>query len=483
MTADHKPNVIVVVLDCARAKNFSHSGNGATARTPHIDALAARGVAYSRAVAPSNWTLPSHASIFTGLYPFQHGLRTYRRPIDWPSTTADRLRSFGFSTFLITENVQLTAGYGVENGFDYVYPEVAKTKPVDRIFGIRERRRSSLYSPRVARALARVPPLVAPIAWPARAQEIMFKRAVCGPTLLSRFDSVLGRIPPTTPVYSFFNFLDTHNPYDIVADGKAVGLLNRTYLYAPRAQLLMVPKLMERIDWEPMVRGYIRSIELADEKIGRLLDVLKRHDRLAESVVIVTGDHGQQFGEFGVAYHASGFSDAVARVPLVIRPPSGYAGGKLVREWTSLCELDRWTTSVVSDPAFLQRWLDSGGAISQQSQDRAVYCDCAAISDANRSLSEFGRDRVWNRRTIAAYVGEQKYVLDVSSGEIYVWSAGGDPDLSPQTPVPADARVRVRQEVFSDFDTAETSRLAREAAGPQASEISIDARLRSWGYD
>ena len=73
------PNIVTMVLDCARAKNFATSGGDLLAETPVIDALAAQGTEFPRAVASANWTVPSHFSIFTGFYPNVHGVRTFQK--------------------------------------------------------------------------------------------------------------------------------------------------------------------------------------------------------------------------------------------------------------------------------------------------------------------------------------------------------------------------------------------------------------------
>ena len=112
------PNIVTIVLDCARAKNFAHSGGDRIARTPEIDALARRGTAFPRAVAPANWTMPSHFSIFTGQYPNVHGIRTFQKRYPLPDTTAMFLQRAGYETAMFTEMVHLVGGYGMEEGFD-----------------------------------------------------------------------------------------------------------------------------------------------------------------------------------------------------------------------------------------------------------------------------------------------------------------------------------------------------------------------------
>jgi arylsulfatase A-like enzyme len=112
------PNIITIILDCARAKNFKTSDGDRVARTPFIDSLAARGTAFPRAVAPANWTVPSHFSFFTGSYPNVHGIRTFRRGMQLPESTATHLKRAGYETTMFSEMVHLVGGYGMEEGFE-----------------------------------------------------------------------------------------------------------------------------------------------------------------------------------------------------------------------------------------------------------------------------------------------------------------------------------------------------------------------------
>ncbi|HKV90450.1 MAG TPA: sulfatase, partial [Thermoplasmata archaeon] len=343
------PNIITIVLDCARAKNFAHSGGGPLAETPAIDELARRGTAFPRAVAPSNWTVPSHYSIFTGTYPNVHGIRTYQKVADRPETTAEYLRSLGYETAILTENVHLVGGYGLEAGFDRQVAHRQGISDSERtgvtgMFGGTER----IYSPSVLKLLSRIPPLVAPLSWMFHSAEVEFKRQVCSQLTLEHFRDWLATRGPDRPFYTFFNFVDTHDPYQALRNGRRVGWVDRAYLYAPRSYLLAVPEILERAPWPAMVRGYVRTIADADRKVGQILRTLEEHGERDRTLVIVTSDHGQAFGEQGNVYHGTGATDSVTRVPLVVAPPKGTTVPARVGRWVSLCEIDSWIRAAAS---------------------------------------------------------------------------------------------------------------------------------------
>src|SRR5512143_2675354 len=102
--AKHRPNVILIVMDATRARNLSCYGY-ACPTTPNLDRLAERSVLYEQAISPAGWSLPSHASLFTGLYASRHGAddqHKYLQP--GPPTLAEMLRSRGYQTLAFCEN-------------------------------------------------------------------------------------------------------------------------------------------------------------------------------------------------------------------------------------------------------------------------------------------------------------------------------------------------------------------------------------------
>jgi arylsulfatase A-like enzyme/tetratricopeptide (TPR) repeat protein len=111
-------NVLLVTIDTLRGDALSCEGG--PARTPNIDALAAAGIRFSFAHAQAVVTLPSHASILTGLYPFQHGYRENSgyRLTPGVQTLASRLKAGGFSTAAFVAAFPLDARFGLTPGFD-----------------------------------------------------------------------------------------------------------------------------------------------------------------------------------------------------------------------------------------------------------------------------------------------------------------------------------------------------------------------------
>jgi arylsulfatase A-like enzyme len=479
------PNIVMLILDCARAKNFRTSGGDRLARTPVIDGLAARGTAFPRAVAPANWTIPSHFSIFSGAYPNVHGLRTFRKGVPIPETTAQHLQRAGYETAMFTEMVHLVGGYGMEEGF-----EVRRARRI----GISDEERTVangllghagfLYSARMRKLVEEVPPMITPLTLLNHPQEVAYKEDVCGPYTLDSFASWMGERDPGRPFYTFLNFVNVHEPYELVPNGHPPGFLERIYMHTPRFYLLAVPGLQDHVDWDALVAGYVRSIEEADEKIGHLLAILEAKGELERTMVIITADHGQSFGESGNVFHGCGATDSITRVPLVIAPPHGVEVPRRVERWVSLCELDSWIKAAASGAS---PYDDEGHApfpFSLMAPDSGtVFCEGGPASDPNRSLRGIRTDQPWNRRLLAAYRGDAKYILDLASGGILYWKLASDPDRT--TPIRlegADAEA-VRRDVYGAYERQEAVRQTQAAQGPKAVDVKLDSRLRSWGYE
>jgi arylsulfatase A-like enzyme len=476
------PNLLVVVLDCVRAASAPPSTQGQVARMPTLDRLRGAGTTFTRAVAPGNWTIPSHMSIMTGTYPWVHRRRTFRPGPPPSESIAAWLTRRGYETAMFTEETHLVAGYGLEDGYGFRYARRLETRDEERTFVNRLVGHSGwLYSADVRRLLERVPTFAIPISSINYRQEIAFKREVCGPYLVDEFDRWLTQRRPDRPFHAFFNFVDGHEPYPDEDGG--LGWAERRYARVPRFYLLAVPGLAARVPWDEVERRYVRSIETADRKVGQLLASLDRAGEIGRTMVVVTADHGQSFGEHGNIYHGCGASESVARVPLVVAPPEGMTLPARIDAWVSLCEIPSYLKSAaLGQPAF----GDDGAAtvpFPMSPPSRApVFCEGGPASDPNYSLRGIREDRRWNHRLLAAYVGEQKWVLDLATEDLGQWQVDRSADLTEPQTLSGDERRRILERVYGIFAPADLERY-RADAGEVARAPLGDDKMRSWGYD
>jgi len=331
MKTPFRPNIVLIVLDSVRQDHLSCYGH-ARRTTPHIDRLAAEGLRCSQAYSASCWTIPSHASLFTGLYPSQHraDLDTrYLRP-DLP-TLAGYLQALGYDTACISSN-NFVAG-GVKNlnrGFDLTldveggYPPGTSALSRARRFLQRRWRRLAARDRGASRAtrLAR--------AWTSRRRG---------------------------PFFLFMNYMDCHLPYRLKGPGRyrfvpegLRGLAGRLPLdpFAYMAGTLALPEG----GTEALQALYDGCLHYLDAQVGALIAHLKKHGLYENTLFVLTSDHGESFGEKGLFDHQYGLYEHLIRVPLVLRLPQGGRAALQGRELVQLTDLF---------PA-LRRWLEAGGS-------------------------------------------------------------------------------------------------------------------------
>lgn len=272
--APQPPSLLLIVVDTLRADAVSCYGDVADT-TPEIDALAREGLRYERAYAPAPWTLPSHATIFSGLGAEEHrvGMPGQGRLPEEVVTLAERLRSAGYQTAAFSENSVVSDPFQLLQGFD-------------------ERRFSALRTD-------------------GSFEEIDASAEV---------DRWLARGDPGTPFFVFVNLLGPHQPYEIREENPFVPP------GTPRSQLLQRSSRPNRLicgglpgahEIDVLHGLYLGDVHDADARLGRIVRALR--ERAGGSLItIVTSDHGEYFGEGRLLGHEFGLHEAVLRVPLVV---------------------------------------------------------------------------------------------------------------------------------------------------------------------
>jgi arylsulfatase A-like enzyme len=308
-----RPNVLLIVMDTARRDAFTPYGAVPDA-TPSTAQLASRGTAIGGAVAAANWTMPSHVSMLTGLLPRTAGLS--HPPGGRNEHIAavleghrDRylpfaLRSAGYRTLGVSANVWISRRNGFGLGFDE-FVDVSDRR-VRRMHDRRVKERAKWYvqalQARLDDGLAAIEQRIA--AWLDERDE--------------------------RPWFMFANLIECHSPYLPPKPYSDVGPLQRV-LAARDASRYQTMKGVWRIcstgDIPPartlgrMRHLYGRAIRMMDDFVGRILERLDRAGVLDETLVIVTSDHGENFGEGGFIGHAASLADRLIGVPVVLAGP------------------------------------------------------------------------------------------------------------------------------------------------------------------
>ena len=294
--ADGEPSVLLLVLDTVRALELS-AYDYQRPTSPQLAALAREGVRFERAVASAPWTLPTHATLFTGL--FQRDLSVgWSTALDRAQPTlAEHFSSRGYATGGFVANLRyVSREYGLARGFQTYrdYALVGSQLVGSTMIG---RRLIGAYNDLFGRNV---------IVGRKDAQLVVDE-------FLEWQDQLGDR-----PYFAFLNFFDAHEPY---APEAPYDLLFASEQPASRSLYL------ERRQTPAEVRGlrdaYDGSIASLDAQLGRLFESLRRRGTLDKTIVVVTADHGEEFAEHGLVSHGNGLHFPALHVPLVVRWPNG----------------------------------------------------------------------------------------------------------------------------------------------------------------
>lgn len=336
------PNVLFIILDTVRSANLSLYGYGRDT-SPRLDEWAASGVVFERATSTAPWTLPSHASMFTGEYNFDLGT-AFRRPLDdrFP-TLAEALGARGYATAAFVGNLSYaTRASGLARGFAY-YDDFPFTPGM------------FAHSYWILRGFAR---RIA--ALPGRQY---WGEAKSAEQVTDDFLAWLQRRPEERPFFVFLNYFDAHDPYEPPPPFRTM------YGPAPDHELSDdITYTTEQL--RPWINAYDGAIRYVDTQLGRLLDELDAAGLRASTLVVVSSDHGEMFGEHGQIQHTSGVYIPALHVPLAFAMPGVLPAGVRVEEPVSLRDL----------PATILDVLDG----SVMGEERAG----AGIVDADRVAAE-----------------------------------------------------------------------------------------------
>ncbi|MDX2122054.1 MAG: sulfatase-like hydrolase/transferase [Gemmatimonadota bacterium] len=315
-----RPNVLLIILDTVRGFNLSlHGYHRAT--TPRLDRRAAEGATFDRAMTPSPWTLPSHGSVFTGQYPY--ALSTdFKTPLDGTHRTlAEEFTAQGYRTAGFVGNLPYgSRALGLGRGFLH-YEDIPVTLPQMMLHSTLGRwLKANLLSP-IRKRMGR--------------HDLFDRRQ--GTAITDRFLAWSGATAGR-PFFVFLNYYDAHHPYLPPAP------FDRRF--TPDSQPPYIPWDVEsrREPFTPAMvsaarNAYDGAISFLDHELGRMFDTLAARGVLDHTIVIVTSDHGEHFGEHGLMAHGNSVYRPLLQVPLFIRFPERVPGGTRIAEPVTLRDL------------------------------------------------------------------------------------------------------------------------------------------------
>ena len=475
------PDLLLIVWDTARADHLSLYGHDRKT-TPRLDAWARDARVFDDAVSTAGYTLPSHASIFTGLLPSEHCVDNQSPRLDDRFTTlAEILRDAGYQTFLYSENPHVAEGpTNLAQGFETVeHPwspgraeaarriVLAKLPPEERTSELRDR-------------LAAADRGEAPLsAWNIKAAGELAEQATL---------EWLAHADPERPWFVFVNYMEAHRPTIpprryrermlSAEDVEASYRVDRSWL--PTWEYTF--GLRDYDEHEiALTRGtYDAALAELDDLTGSLLEALAAAGRLDRAAVIVTSDHGELLGEHHMLDHQYALWEPLLRVPLVVRAPGRLAPGRDARP---VANFDVFATLLELAGVDAPAGTRAHSLLAPQ-QERARLAEDPAVAsvgiDAVREAHP-GFDPTPFRRRLRAWIeGPHKYLWS-SDGRHALYDLAKDPaesrDLRGDEP---ELAARLAADLDAYHATLRPCRPALGAAAPVTPEER--ERLRALGY-
>jgi arylsulfatase A-like enzyme len=335
------PNVLVITIDTVRADRLGAYGHTGRDITPRLDALAAESVLFEHAFASSSFTPPTHASIFTGLHPPEHGMLHWNKPLGDVPTAAALFRAAGWRTFGISPLPTLFK-LGLERGFE------------------------QMVSP----------------AWVQEDDRVVLADA----DALNAAALSLLTAPAERPFFAWIHYYDAHRPYGrqgpewsgryVEDDDAHVGASEAWYQLTPakRAALGLTSRQTAL-----MKDHYDGGLAYLDDRVGRLLDGLAGAGVLEDTIIVVIADHGEVLDEYEAEWfsHDPWLVDENTHVPFLLRLPGARHAGARVPDLVSQVDVLPTLLSLAGVPAPPDlSGLDLARAIDGASLGRAlVFAD------------------------------------------------------------------------------------------------------------
>ncbi len=315
------PNILLISIDTLRADHLSCYGYHRPT-TPNIDGLAAEGIIYRRNYSTGVWTPPGHASMLTGLYVAEHGVYGERRLAAEIPTIATVLKENGYQTAGFVNNSQVGELVGFHKGHD-LFVEVWK--------GVRSR---TLVERIIRGGLA-------------RARKYLGYEDMGAKRTNRLFHEWIDSIDKSKPFYCFLHYIEPHNPLSPPRTfrrrflGRYREIDHRKVSKVAHNPLICYVEDIDLNDNEVSCLKdlYDGEISYTDSLVGEILSFLRARGLYDNTMIVITSDHGEHFGEHGHWSHVASLHREVLHVPLVIKYPSGTVEPGEVDGYTQLVDI------------------------------------------------------------------------------------------------------------------------------------------------
>lgn len=414
--------LVLITLDTLRYDSFAGAGDKPSTM-PRLKRWAAEATVFERFYTATAATQPSHASMLTGLQPWQHGVTGNRlRLAEHHVTVAERLQEAGFATAAVVASLPVSRRFGFAQGFDHFSDELV-TGEAPRGEG-EEHLEEAFYS------LA----------------DVVTDRA------LAQLDASTGRRQ-----FFWFHYFDPHSPYGDTAGGSTI---------QPREVLELARAGKETGEVVSRAhRLYDADVAYLDDALSRLLERFEADSTDFETHVVITADHGESFGEDGSIAHGRRLIPSQLHVPCLIRSPRLAAG------------LRRDVAGSIDIAATLLALADL-----EEMPEPARPLKSRDLSRPDPRSRAFGMRRTWDKPHRDVRLDGTIHLLDShlffmvdEAGELH--RGNGERLLASGSTILPDEEAQNLRQLFAAFEE-----ILRNSAAESDDEPEIIEALRSLGY-
>jgi len=360
------PNIVLIVMDTAGAKHMSLYGYNRPT-TPSLERLAEDCSVYSRCFAPACWTIPSHGSMFTGLYPSQHGAHEGNFILSNNiQHIVPVLKMAGYRTYGISQNLLVSPPSGLCRNFDY-FKQFAKPLGFgrfDHLFNPGDQPAADGILSRITKVLTTKERIRAVLRyfwetrqiWQgvkdlSRVAQYQLKRFTApspyqkssryADLTVNLVKKILGEITATNsdqPFFLFINLIEAHEKYRPPLGWRRFSHWHDKQLH--RMHSLYEPDFPQKSKLQGVYQNlYDDEILFLDHTIGRLWQVCQQHPGFDRTAFMITSDHGEHFGEKDLYGHILSLYNELVWVPLLVKFPAGTVDKGVKDRLVSLTDL------------------------------------------------------------------------------------------------------------------------------------------------
>jgi len=328
-----RPNIVFVVLDTVRAANLSAYGYNRDT-SPFLDRFAQRSIDYRHAYAPAPWTTPSHASMFTGTYVVTHQTNRDNEHLnpDLP-TLAELFQEADYETIGFSNNAHVSPDFDFDRGFEeFVFNTESYNEPLDAAVTVSQVRSYTDNEPIHKQALQALQYIRENDGSISKTTLNWLYRKASETNLVSNRDRGAARTndfveqylqdADERPFFLYLNYMEGHAPYQCPDEYQYRYVADPAVSeWGSQADYFGDQVLNQESKVSDLKNQYDGCISYLDSKIEELVDLLKTYDCFTDTLVVITSDHGEVFGEWGLYEHKAGLYDELTHVPLLVNPP------------------------------------------------------------------------------------------------------------------------------------------------------------------